>query len=139
MITNKEIVADAPRRMTKQRQVILESLQQVKTHPTADELYALVREALPKVSLGTVYRNLDVLVRDGQIRKLETPGGQCRYDADLSNHYHVRCQGCGGVGDVDVSPLPRLALPEKRDTNYTITEYRIEFIGWCPSCLDNQE
>lgn len=139
MVTNNDNMQEAPHRMTKQRQVLLEALQRVKSHPTADELYAMVREELPKVSLGTVYRNLDVLVKTGQIRKLENPGGQSRYDADLSDHYHVRCQGCGGIGDVSLEDHPQLSLPKQRSSQYTITEYRLEFLGWCPRCLAKEE
>ena len=130
---------DTPHRMTKQRQVILDTLKQVKTHPTADELFAMVRAELPKVSLGTVYRNLDVLVRTHKIRKLESPSSQSRYDADLSDHYHVRCQGCGSVGDVDAEALPALNLPKNNEQHFTITEYRIDFIGWCPTCKNSKQ
>ena len=73
-------------RMTDQRRVILEELRATKSHPTADELYRDVRRRLPKISLGTVYRNLDILNKAGMINKLDFGSGQSRYDADLSNH-----------------------------------------------------
>ncbi|MCF6287226.1 MAG: transcriptional repressor, partial [Candidatus Hydrogenedentes bacterium] len=62
-------------RMTRQRMVILEQLQAMHSHPTADELYVVVRRQLPNVSLGTIYRNLDVLTKSGQVRKLDSGGG----------------------------------------------------------------
>ena len=67
-------MAQPQTRMTRQRAVILEELRKVKTHPTADELYSIVRERLPRISLGTVYRNLDFLADTGEIRRLEAAG-----------------------------------------------------------------
>ena len=92
-------------RMTRQRMVILEELRKVKTHPTADELYAMVRTRMPRISLGTVYRNLDFLTESKEILKLESAGSIRRFDGDTRPHQHVRCQICGKIGDV-VPPLP---------------------------------
>ena len=79
------------RRMTQQRKVILEELNNLKTHPTADDLYQVVKVKVPRISLGTVYRNLEILSSDGLIKKLEIGGAQKRFDGDLSDHHHVRC------------------------------------------------
>ena len=67
---------------------------------TADEVYSRVRRRLPNISLGTVYRNLDVLSQAGFVRKLCLGGGQRRYDGRLGRHYHVRCAGCGVISDI---------------------------------------
>ena len=88
-------MAQPQTRMTRQRAVILEELRKVKTHPTADELYSIVRERLPRISLGTVYRNLDFLADTGEIRRLEAAGTTKRFDGDISWHQHVRCIHCG--------------------------------------------
>jgi Fur family transcriptional regulator, ferric uptake regulator len=85
------------RRMTSQRRIILEELRKTKTHPTADELYVVARKRLPKISLGTVYRNLDQLAESGEILKLEMCGCQKRFDGNTHEHFHARCQGCGRV------------------------------------------
>ena len=97
-------MAQPQTRMTRQRAVILEELRKVKTHPTADELYSIVRERLPRISLGTVYRNLDFLADTGEIRRLEAAGTTKRFDGDISWHQHVRCIHCGRIGDV-MQPL----------------------------------
>ncbi|MDR2745258.1 MAG: transcriptional repressor, partial [Desulfovibrio sp.] len=76
--------------MTRQRSVILEELRKVDTHPTADELYTIVRVRLPHISLGTVYRNLEYLVAAGEIARLESAGTSMRFDGDVSGHQHVR-------------------------------------------------
>ena len=90
----------AQTRMTKQRAAILEALRSVTTHPTADEVYAMVRETLPHISLGTVYRNLDLLAEAGEILRLEKSGTQKRFDGNTRPHFHVRCERCGKIGDV---------------------------------------
>ena len=88
------------RRHSRQRQVILEELQKVTSHPTAVELHAMVRDRLPSVSLGTVYRNLDLLARLGQIEKHEYSSGEARFDANMAEHDHLRCIRCGRVDDL---------------------------------------
>ena len=82
-------------RMTTQRQVILEELRKLKSHPTAGELCQIVRQRLPRISLGTVYRNLEILSRSGVVLKLDVAGLEMRFDGTVDNHYHVRCLDCG--------------------------------------------
>ncbi|MGO9120393.1 MAG: Fur family transcriptional regulator [Desulfomonilaceae bacterium] len=121
-------------KMTKQRRVIVEELKKLKTHPTATALYEIVRKRLPRISLGTVYRNLDLLAEAGIIQKLETAGTQKRFDGTVENHYHVRCVQCGQVDDL---PLPLLRDIEDvlhGLSNYKILSHRLEFQGVCPSC-----
>ena len=100
-------------RMTRQRMVILEELRKVKTHPTADELYAMVRTRMPRISLGTVYRNLDFLTESKEILKLESAGSIRRFDGDTRPHQHVRCRVCGKIGDV-IPPVPTLRASRSR-------------------------
>lgn len=121
-------------RMTKQRSVILEALRSVKTHPTADEIYGLVRKKLPRISLGTVYRNLDVLTSTGEIRILERAGSQKRFDGDLTPHQHVRCETCGTVGDI-FPPVNIPRVPQANAAGFYLKQAEIEFIGLCPNCV----
>ncbi|GAB6175371.1 transcriptional repressor [Desulfobaculum senezii] len=129
--------AKSPKRMTKQRRIILEELRKLTSHPTADELYEIVRERLPRVSLGTVYRNLEVLSESGEILKLESAGSQKRFDGNPMDHHHVRCMGCGRVGDVEVlgdATLP--ALENFRCEGFSITRGTLEFTGLCDACKE---
>ncbi|MFH1418607.1 MAG: transcriptional repressor [Planctomycetota bacterium] len=122
------------RRKTRQRQVVLEELKKLTSHPTAAELYEIARQRLPRISLGTIYRNLELLVRMGLVRKLGTGGPEARFDADVDRHYHVCCVRCGRVEDAE--GLPDDAVPHeiKRLGDYVILGYNLEFEGICPAC-----
>lgn len=120
-------------RLTNQRKVILEELQSVTTHPTADEVYGIVRQKMPRISLGTVYRNLEVLSSLGLVRKLENGAGQKRFDGDMSPHHHIRCDVCGKVGDIFDS-VDLTGAGKDLNTDFLVTGYVLEFSGICPHC-----
>ncbi|XPV76743.1 MAG: Fur family transcriptional regulator [Desulfovibrio sp.] len=122
-------------RLSKQRKVILEELCSVQSHPTADEVYDMVRKRIPKVSLGTVYRNLEFLSSKGLVLKLGAPGAQKRFDGNPKPHAHVRCTICGKVEDLhSLKELP--TLDTEHAMGYKILRCELDFEGICPSCLD---
>ncbi len=125
-------------RMTKQREIILEELRKLKTHPTASDLYDIVRKRLPKISLGTVYRNLEILAEMGLIKKLEIAGKEKRWDGDISKHYHFRCVKCGKVEDIflkdeDLEKLDSFFKNYIND-NVKFEEMNVEISGLCKDC-----
>jgi Fur family ferric uptake transcriptional regulator len=130
----RKIVAQPVLRMTRQRRIILEELQKSCCHPAASELYELVRRRLPRISLGTVYRNLEMLCRCGLARKLELGGGQKRFDGVIENHYHVRCVQCGQIADAHLKPLAKLEAAAGSSSGYEIITHQLEFVGLCPRC-----
>lgn len=121
-------------RITKQRQVILDELNKVTSHPTADELYTAVRKRLPKISLGTVYRNLEMLSASGQIWKLSVGGTQKRFDGNIMPHSHIRCEVCGKVADVPIEPDQSVDDMAQSFTDFEIKGHHVEFYGLCPNC-----
>lgn len=122
-------------RLTMQRQILLEELKRAKNyHPTACELYELMRKRLPRVGLGTVYRNLEKLAESGAIVKLEVGGSQKRFDADTEPHYHIRCAHCNKVENIDVDVVQNIVEAAAKKTNYNIIGHHIEFSGECPDC-----
>ena len=121
-------------RLTTQRQVILEELGKVTSHPTASEVYDMVRRRLPKIGLGTVYRNLELMADSGMILKLEVGGTQKRFDADTSTHYHIRCNSCGKVDDIALPVQSTINSAAQDVSNYKILSHHIEFIGVCATC-----
>ena len=116
-------------RMTRQRQIILEELRKVDSHPSADEVYEMVRKRLPRISLGTVYRNLEILSELGEIQKLELGGDLKRFDRKPNKHYHIRCLNCGRVDDAPIAPLNQVEDELYGATVYTIIGHRLEFEG----------
>ena len=122
-------------RMTRQRKVILEELCKVDTHPSADEVYALVRKRLPRISLGTVYRNLEILAESGDIQKLEPSCTLKRFDGKTENHYHLRCIRCDRVVDAPADFDVTINHELKSDTDFKIIGHKIEFVGICPQCI----
>jgi Fur family ferric uptake transcriptional regulator len=127
-------MGDILRRNTRQRQAILEVLRGMTSHPTAAELYNAVRKRLPRISLGTVYRNLEVLARLGLLRKLEFGGTETRFDGDLQEHYHVRCVECGRVADLHDLPFDPSDLRVEGLGGYRILGHHLEYVGVCPAC-----
>ena len=123
-------------RMTRQRKVILEELRKVNTHPSADELYEMVRKRLPRVSLGTVYRNLEILSESGVIQKLEPGCSLKRFDGNPSQHCHIRCVHCDRIADAPMAPDLEIDLKRVNSTDFEIIGHRLEFIGVCPECSD---
>lgn len=124
-------------RMTRQRAEILAELRKAKSHPTAEEIHARVRRALPKISLGTVYRNLELLARAGEILRLEGGSHGRRFDGDVSPHLHVRCLRCGRVADVCGDALAP-ALEGLTAAGFAILGARIELDGLCEDCAAAQ-
>lgn len=123
-------------RMTRQRRVILEELRKVKTHPSADEIYEIVRKRLPRISLGTVYRNLEKLSESGDIQKLEPGSSLKRFDGDPTDHCHIRCVRCDRIADAPMAPDLKIDLARVNSTDFEIIGHRLEFLGMCPICSD---
>ncbi|MBW1674251.1 MAG: transcriptional repressor [Deltaproteobacteria bacterium] len=125
--------------MTNQRQVILEEIRKVNTHPTADEVYEMVRKRLPRISLGTVYRNLEILSTCGLIQKIGPVSSQMRFDGITKNHYHLRCIYCGKVEDAPIETVDKLENDIRDISDYSIIGYKLEFIGICPKCGEKEK
>ncbi len=120
---------------TIQREAILHELRIRKDHPTAEELYGALRDTMPQLSLGTVYRNLEQLSTAGIIRKLDVSGKKMRFDGDLTPHHHIRCRECGGVRDIPSGATVVLDRQmESMKEEYQCDSYTLEFKGVCPAC-----
>lgn len=123
----------SPRRSTRQRRLVLEAVMETKSHPTAEWVYSAVRRALPRVSLGTVYRNLQVLVEEGKLTSF-VRDGLIRYDADVDPHDHFSCERCGLLLDI---PRATESLPGERrlkSQGYLISGRTLEYHGLCRKC-----
>jgi Fur family ferric uptake transcriptional regulator len=126
-------------RTTRQRQVILTEIKNVYSHPTADEVHGLVRKKLPKISLGTIYRNLEILAGQNQILRLDWAGKQRRYDGNTADHFHLRCVQCGEVKDLLLDYPQEIEKKVALETGYDLSGCRLEFVGLCPDCKANKQ
>ena len=127
-------MANTKRRRSKQRQIILEELRSLKCHPTADYLYQLLRGKVPNISLGTVYRNLELLRSDDLLQKINSLNGHSRFDGNPFPHQHIHCTCCGRLDDAE--ELNNLSYLETiRSLNgYIIKGYKLDFVGLCAKC-----
>ena len=120
-------------RDTKQRRVVYETIRETLSHPTADWIFERVRTTMPKISLGTVYRNLAVLKDEGMVREIYGSDRRAHYDAVTVRHAHFICSECGAIGDVhNVPELDWRAAKEL--VGCEVTEQHIEFAGVCAAC-----
>lgn len=126
-------------RTTKQKRVILDILQNTNTHPTADWIYQEARQVLPDISLGTVYRNLNLLKKLGKIQELNYGSGQSRYDGNPENHYHFVCEKCSRVLDLDLPVVSTLDEQIARDYGFKVFHHRLEFYGLCKDCQEDDK
>ena len=122
------------KRNTIQRALVLEAVNRLKCHATADEIYEDIAKEHPHISRATVYRNLNLLSETGDIRKIETPGGADRFDHQPHDHCHVRCEKCGRFFDVDMEYVTGLEKGIRDSHGFAFTGYDILFRGICPDC-----
>ena len=122
MITNIQ-----KERITSQRKIILDYLKSVKTHPSVEEVYLAVRKKLPQISLGTVYRNLNILKEKGQIQEIFCEVSH--FDGDISPHSHFVCEHCGGIFDI----FEKFNFPKKTKVG-KIKNYKVYYYGLCKKC-----
>lgn len=122
-------------RRTEQRSAILEEIRKRKDHPTAYDMYNAVKIRVPNISLGTVYRNLEVLSKKGVIRKLDLGSEQKRFDPNVRDHPHFRCVECGRVEDIPVEGVPEFNGELKSWLKQRVVDaVNIEFVGLCQEC-----
>lgn len=121
-------------RQSKQRNRILELLRSTENHPTADWLYEQIKKEFPRLSLGTVYRNLSILIDQGQVKKIHFGSTFDRFEANTKPHYHLICESCGKILDFKMSIYDELNKQAKRKTNFNIHYHKVEFFGICEDC-----
>lgn len=129
---------DIPRRNSRQRTLIYETVRALGNHPNAEEIYRTVRQQLPEISLGTVYRNLNLLEEMGQLVRIHTGVGPDRFDATLELHPHLVCSSCGGVFDLDCCIGQEMDLLKQafERSGAQIDRVQARAFGICEHCRD---
>ena len=123
-------------RKSKQRNRILEVLQHTRSHPTANWVYDQLKEEFPSLSLGNVYRNLNILVEQGKVERLDFGSTFDRYEAKIDPHVHFVCESCGTMYDIDVPEAlgQQLLRHVRENTDFEVTRQRMEVFGTCADC-----
>ena len=120
--------------MTKQRKLIKDIIYASRKHPTADEIFVEAKKKMPSIAVGTVYRNLSLLVESGEVRKIDVPDSPSRYDRPQVPHEHLICTCCKKVYDVDLDNL----LPYLNEkTGKEIMAYSLTMYFLCENCKEN--
>jgi len=126
-------------RHSKQRQRILELLRGTETHPTANWLYDKLRNEFPNLSMGNVYRNLNILVEQGLIGRIDFGSTFDRFDANIDQHYHFICEKCGAIVDLELPVDDELNERVNNLTNLKALRHNIQFYGICSKCEKKTE
>ena len=121
-------------RKSRSREIILEELKKLKTHPRGDELYDIVRRRLPRISLGTVYRNLNLMQRQGSVLEIFC-GDFNRYDGNIRPHYHFHCRKCQRLWDFEVGLDPGSSETVENAAGFRIDGQYTIYYGQCDECL----
>ena len=121
-------------RYSKQRELVLEAVRSLCTHPTAEEIHEEALKSCPGLSLGTVYRNLNSLCAAGQVRRVSIPGEADRFDHTLAWHSHLYCTACGRVEDVEIDEKQLLRLVKR--TGASVQSCAVTLFGLCGACSE---
>jgi Fur family transcriptional regulator, peroxide stress response regulator len=132
----REVLEANGQRFTEQRAAVYRFLSSTTAHPSADDVYTVVRSEIADISLATVYKALETLVSCGLATKLAFGDGSARYDARTDEHCHARCLECGAVQDVPGTDLARALAGVSPDTDFEVQGFRVEVVGLCRSCRD---
>lgn len=124
---------------SRQREAIREYLASTNTHPTADMVYSHIQKIYPNISLGTVYRNLNLLVEQGDAIKLSCGDDMEHYDYDTSDHYHFICKTCGHVFDLEMESINHINTIAASSFKGNIEGSVTYFYGTCPECLKEKK
>ncbi|MBQ9932168.1 MAG: transcriptional repressor [Firmicutes bacterium] len=119
---------------SRQRELIRNVMRGNRTHPTANDVYLKLKEVCPSLSLGTVYRNLNLLVENGEIERIEMPNGCDRFDGNPGQHYHAVCTSCEKVFDLTLPQLRNLQDLIHREIGMDVERLCLTIKGICPQC-----
>jgi Fur family peroxide stress response transcriptional regulator len=121
-------------RKSRQRDRILKLLQETNSHPAADWVYSKLKKEIPGLSLGTVYRNLKILMEQGLVQKLPFGSSFDRFEANSAEHYHLVCEKCGLIKDFHMPQYADINQKAEKRCSFKISRHRIEFFGLCKNC-----
>lgn len=121
-------------KFSRQREAIKDYLFHTKEHPTADTIYMNIKEQYPNISLGTVYRNLNFLLEQGEIIKVDCGDGCDHFDGNVKPHCHFVCHECHRLIDLDPEPVNQMIAIANKGFDGDIEGNVTYFYGICGDC-----
>jgi Fur family peroxide stress response transcriptional regulator len=120
---------------TFQRQVIYEAVVDSREHPTPELIYEQVRQRIPSISLGTIYKNVKTFLDSGVLKEVTLHHGSLRLESNMTPHHHLVCSSCKAIFDIEESAVKPVQLPKTRlPAGFAIKQCRVEFVGVCKGC-----
>jgi Fur family transcriptional regulator, peroxide stress response regulator len=119
---------------SRQKETILKVLHSTSSHPNADWVYTQVKKEIPNISLATIYRNLRLLKEAGYIQQVYFSSEQARFDGNTRVHYHLRCEKCDRIIDLDEPIHGLIEASVAKRTGFKVTGHQLEVTGLCPEC-----
>jgi Fur family peroxide stress response transcriptional regulator len=126
-------------RKSSQRDAILRVVKNTNSHPGADWIYEQVKKEIPNISMGTIYRNLRLLVNTGEVKEINIPGIPSRFDGSTNDHHHLLCENCGRIFDLDESIDFDMKARIFKKTGFKTKVQHLKFIGLCADCQKEQK
>ncbi len=123
---------------SRQREEILKILRNTDTHPTASWIYDELKKDFNNLSMGTVYRNVNILIDQNLVTKIESGSSFDRFDGNVESHYHFICQECDSIHDMPMPVMEELNKKAASSTNHAIKNHRISFYGLCENCKNSE-
>ncbi len=124
---------------SRQREIILDTLKSNAVHPTAEYLYSILQKENFKISLATLYRNLNQLAEHGIIKKIDGLEPSSHYDHNTHAHYHFICDNCKKIYDINSDIAPELVRRAEEETDFKVLGHDIVFHGICSECKASAE
>lgn len=126
------------RNNSRKRQAILDLLRGTASHPSAEQIYNALKNEIPELSLGTVYRNLQILEQEGLVKAVSGVEGQARYDAKLTPHIHCYCRRCRKIMDADDLPAQDIFSALRFENGFEPESFELTVSGLCPECRNER-
>lgn len=124
----------------RKRDAILSCLRASKAHPSAETLFTLLKPQIPDLSMGTVYRNLNLFKQQGLAASVATVNGVERFDGNTCPHVHFICNDCSAVMDLEAMEVPAsLVSTAAGCCGAQVTGAQLSFTGICQTCLSKKE
>ncbi len=124
---------------SRQREQILKLLKNTDTHPTASWIYDELKKEFTNLSMGTVYRNVNILIDQNLVTKIESGSSFDRFDGNVSPHYHFICRKCDSIYDLPITMLEDLNEKVSFSTAHEVYEHSINFYGQCKRCVEQKK